>query len=98
MPGVISGLASIVAVYVASEATYGASYYKIFPEAAPIDGSSQLRMFKFSITKKPILFERGEPWLRASIQAEKDLGGRRIIFEFQAWGEALGGVKVQTKF
>ena len=52
MPGVISGLASIVAVYVASEATYGPSYYKIFPEAAPIDGSSQLRMFKFGIIKK----------------------------------------------
>ena len=89
MPGVISGLASIVAVYVASEATYGASYYKIFPEAAPIDGSSQLRMFKFSITKKPILFERGEPCLRrASIQARKDLGGRRIILNFKP-GEKL---------
>ena len=56
MPGVISGLASIVAVYVASEATYGASYYKIFPEAAPIDGSSQLRMLKFGIIKKTYSF------------------------------------------
>ena len=43
IPGIISALASIIAVYVAGEATYGPSYYKMFPEAAPLDGSSQLR-------------------------------------------------------
>ena len=43
IPGIISALASIIAVYVAGEATYGPSYYKMFPEAAPLVGSSQLR-------------------------------------------------------
>ena len=43
IPGIISALASIIAVYVAGEATYGPSYYTMFPEAAPLDGSSQLR-------------------------------------------------------
>ena len=43
IPGIISALASIIAVYVAGENTYGPSYYKMFPEAAPLDGSSQLR-------------------------------------------------------
>ena len=44
MPGLISGLTSVIAVYVASEATYGASYYILFPESSPESGSSQLRM------------------------------------------------------
>ena len=48
IPGIISALASIIAVYVAGEATYGPSYYKIFPEAAPLDGSSQLRKCSLS--------------------------------------------------
>ena len=43
IPGIISALASIIAVYVAGEATYGSSYYTMFPEAAPLAGSSQLR-------------------------------------------------------
>ena len=43
MPGLISGLLSIFACYLASETSYGPSFFMIFPHAAPNEGSSRLR-------------------------------------------------------
>ena len=43
MPGLISGLLSVVFCYVASESVYGPSLYMIFKSAAPNEGSDKLQ-------------------------------------------------------
>jgi len=43
MPGLISGFLSIFFCYLASEETYGDSFFMIFPRAAPNEGNNNLR-------------------------------------------------------
>ena len=57
MPGLISGLLSIVACYFATESIYGPSLYMIFPHAAPKEGSSQLTALQNEL---PDLIEAGD--------------------------------------
>ena len=65
IPGIISALASIIAVYVAGEATYGPSYYKMFPEAAPLDGSSQLRTL--SLNRLSLSLNFAQTYMRKTV-------------------------------
>ena len=42
MPGIISGLLSVLYCYLATEEIYGPSLYMVFPMAAPKEGSRKL--------------------------------------------------------
>ncbi len=43
MPGIISGLLSVLVCYLATADIYGPSLYILFPKCAPVEGSSELR-------------------------------------------------------
>ena len=50
MPGLISGVLSILFCYLASEEGYGPSFYLLFPLAAPKEGSASLRDLQTKLT------------------------------------------------
>ena len=77
IPGIISALASIIAVYVAGEATYGPSYYKMFPEAAPLDGSSQLRTLSLN------RLNRARAYVRKTVYRKAIYDGNLFLLLFQ---------------
>ena len=43
LPGLLSGMVSVIVVYFASEGIYGPGLFLIFPKAAPREGSEHLR-------------------------------------------------------
>ena len=57
MPGLISGFLSIFFCYLASEETYGDSFFMIFPRAAPNEGNNNLRELQKNY---PGMIEPGE--------------------------------------
>ena len=52
LPGIMSGLSSVLVVLLASEASYGANLYKIFPLCAPLEGTHALKVLQQQLPGK----------------------------------------------
>lgn len=68
MPGIISGLFSVLMCYLASEDTYGPSLYLIFPRSAPHEGSSTLRTLQEQLPNQIAAGENRSMGMQALMQ------------------------------
>ena len=67
IPGLISGILSVVFCAIASEATYGSNLYKIFPRAAPEEGSDELQTLRTDLDWEDLPAGEGRSFRRQAI-------------------------------